>query len=499
MNCRLIQPILPLLLAGVICDGCDANRAHVAASAPLKSASIGPSGGTLSVTTAESASLAGTSITIPPGALTAAVTITISASAVAVAQPGDLAAGPVVDFGPDGTVFAIPALLTIPVIIPSGESPSDLIIEAVEASGAAQAIAVDSQSSGLAAFHSSGFTRFGGAIHHRHHDGGPETDAGTAGCSTDSDCGACAACVNGQCLSDGCVDAGATCHTNADCTADSYCLEPDCASSGTCAARPQVCPEDCASPELCGCDGQWYCNTCLAAAAGTNLHPDRTACLTEDAGPDGCTADSDCGGCPWVCVNGTCEQSTIDCAVDGGPALAWYHTCGYPVCQTDVDAGPDYDAGDCPAIGTTCSSPGATCGTPSAVNCGVVEICSDHDPSEGPCPISSRLFKDDIEYLDPAGLEKLHDRVLQTKLATYHYKSPYGDPDPKHVGFIIEDQPESPAVDRDRKGVDVYNYLGMVVATMQVQEREIADLRHELELARRNACPARPEKRSLHR
>jgi hypothetical protein len=118
----------------------------------------------------------------------------------------------------------------------------------------------------------------------------------------------------------------------------------------------------------------------------------------------------------------------------------------------------------------------------------VTEICSATNPAAGPCPISSRRFKSDIEYLDTPALQKVHDEVLQTKLATFHYKKPYGDPDPRHLGFIIEDQLHSPSVDQVRNGVDLYNYVSMVVGSLQVQEQEIRELRHELEETRKGVC-----------
>ena len=65
-----------------------------------------------------------------------------------------------------------------------------------------------------------------------------------------------------------------------------------------------------------------------------------------------------------------------------------------------------------------------------------------------------------------------------------------GDPTPKHLGFIVEDNLASPAVDPAHSRVDMYGYVSLVVAGMQVQEREIAELRAELEGARREmaAC-----------
>jgi hypothetical protein len=178
------------------------------------------------------------------------------------------------------------------------------------------------------------------------------------------------------------------------------------------------------------------------------------------------------------------------------PSLHWYTTCGYPVCGEPMDAGPDASASPdasvtCPAVGSACSSRGDTCGKATAANCGVTLLCDDHDPrgAHGDmCPISSRTFKDGVQYVSDAELSALHDEALGIKLATYRYKAQVGDPDPKHLGFIIEDNSKSLAVDQAHNRVDLYGYVSMVVAAMQVQEKEIASLRQELAEARQDIC-----------
>jgi hypothetical protein len=103
--------------------------------------------------------------------------------------------------------------------------------------------------------------------------------------------------------------------------------------------------------------------------------------------------------------------------------------------------------------------------------------------------VSSRKYKSDIEYVDDPGLAALHDETLAIRLATYRYEPQVADPGATHVGFIIEDAPaQSPAVDGRREHVDVYGYLSMVVATEQVQEREIAELRRQLALTKQGIC-----------
>jgi hypothetical protein len=176
-----------------------------------------------------------------------------------------------------------------------------------------------------------------------------------------------------------------------------------------------------------------------------------------------------------------------DAGGDAASQLQWYTTCGYPVCGP---FGPDAGAADagpaCAAVGSPCTAQGDTCGTPSSANCGVTLVCSSHDPkgSPGGCPISSKTYKDGIEYVSDAELRKLHDETLHVKLATYRYKPQVADPLASHLGFIIEDNPESVAVDRVHHRVDLYGYLSMLVATIQVQEKEIVDLRRELTATR---------------
>jgi hypothetical protein len=61
---------------------------------------------------------------------------------------------------------------------------------------------------------------------------------------------------------------GATCSGDQVCDwSDDSCGSAD--GEGTCAPRPEGCPEDC--PGVCGCDGLFYCNTCGAHSAGVDV------------------------------------------------------------------------------------------------------------------------------------------------------------------------------------------------------------------------------------
>lgn len=232
-------------------------------------------------------------------------------------------------------------------------------------------------------------------------------------------------------------------------------------------------------------DGQIDAGTGLCGSAACKTGELCCAGPTEACAPT-CMAASTCPVYGRPCLSDAGPP-----AVDSGPptqALTWYTTCGDPVCQIS-DAGA-VDAGACPKEGTPCTTKDQTCGDPNAPNaCGVILVCSNVDPkASGMCPRSSRKFKDDIRYADDAKLEALHDETLKIKLATYQYKSQFEDPKPTHLGFIIEDQPQSQAVEHGRDRVDMYGYLSMVVASMQVQEKEISELRRELEDAKRHTA-----------
>jgi hypothetical protein len=65
-----------------------------------------------------------------------------------------------------------------------------------------------------------------------------------------------------------------------ECDAKSYCHYTPAAqcgaadATGVCQPRPQVCPQDC--PGVCGCDGKFYCNSCMAQSAGVDVSPNTT-------------------------------------------------------------------------------------------------------------------------------------------------------------------------------------------------------------------------------
>ena len=162
-------------------------------------------------------------------------------------------------------------------------------------------------------------------------------------------------------------------------------------------------------------------------------------------------------------------------------ALTWYISCGDPACSGY--SGPFEGVPLCEgtADGDACTEEGATCDPKDS--CNATLTCGYRDPDSGPCPISLRRYKTDIHYLDRAEADQRADALLQTRLARYHYKG--ADPrQPARLGFLIDDQPTSPAVLPDGQHVDVYGYTSMAVATIQRQQAEIDALRAELDLLR---------------
>jgi len=192
--------------------------------------------------------------------------------------------------------------------------------------------------------------------------------------------------------------------------------------------------------------------------------------------------------------NATCERqadgqcgwtSTPDldaCLGGGGGALRWYTTCGDPVCSNDPDPFDDPSIPNCTGQehGDACTERDAQCD--GVASCGATLICTDRDPTMQPggCPISRARFKQDIAYLSEQELQDYHEQLMSMQLASYHYRTaPQSSP---QLGFIIEDIEPSAAVRGDH--VNLYGYLSMAVAAIQVQQRQIRALESELQALR---------------
>ncbi len=166
---------------------------------------------------------------------------------------------------------------------------------------------------------------------------------------------------------------------------------------------------------------------------------------------------------------------------DGG-GLHWYTSCGHPVCGSTPDPHDDPSIPNCSSerVGASCDDENERCD--GVANCGATLICAKSDPTLGPagCPRSRARFKEAIDYLSQQQLRDYRDQLLDLPLASYRYKdAPGAGP---QLGFVIEDIEPSVAVSGDR--VNMYGYLSMAVAAIQVQQDQIAELQRELERLR---------------
>jgi hypothetical protein len=165
-------------------------------------------------------------------------------------------------------------------------------------------------------------------------------------------------------------------------------------------------------------------------------------------------------------------------AADGGApqGLAWYETCGAPVCQGSPIDDPKLANCTGEKVGAACGTRDAECDLVS--ECGTRLRCTDEDPTMQPggCPISRARFKRDIAYLDAPERERVYRELLSIPIASYTYKRDAAAV--PQLGFIIEDVEPSPATRGDH--VNLYGYLSMAVNAVQLQAEKIAALEREL-------------------
>jgi hypothetical protein len=246
-----------------------------------------------------------------------------------------------------------------------------------------------------------------------------------------------------------------------------------------------------------GADVRLDCNTIMTcdSAKGWTISNDPTRA-------SGCPSPLNPASCPATRASVPDQQTCSTAAI-----------CHYPegTCSCEVYCGSQYPVGHLCEAGTPmtwqCSTTnqgcppteprlGAAC-TPVQGVCGYGNDCDSlayschdgtwHSTITG-CAVSSRRFKRGIHYLSEEELRSVADETLRTRVASYRYT--IGAPD-ERLGFIIEDDPLSPAVVHDKDRVDLYGYTTMTVATLQMQNREIEKLRGEVQALRRELESAR--------
>jgi hypothetical protein len=246
--------------------------------------------------------------------------------------------------------------------------------------------------------------------------------------------------------------------------------------TGDCSIVPQcdfLCPEGTINPvNASGCT-----ETCRCVRR-KDVCPNEPACGS--ACPPGTVNPTDRSGCITGCTCVPAPSMTTDAGVGG---LKLFYTCGDPVCR-GYTGGSGAPLCTTEKVGDSCAIDSQKCDPQD--DCNALVICASSDPTMRPggCPISRRRYKEDIHYLAPAELVRYRDEILAMKLATWRYKH---DPSKQRLGFMIDDNEGSAAVNAQRDLVDLYGYTSMAVATIQLQaqqiealEREVAEMRKAL-------------------
>lgn len=213
------------------------------------------------------------------------------------------------------------------------------------------------------------------------------------------------------------------------------------------------------------------CPSTIASSCPANVGAARDQPCTEDQ-----------AWCSWasgaVCRCTACRQGPINdplCALEA----TWHCSAAHPV-------SPDCPEG-IPRSGTPCSGVGCDYGCEYGGSYRCIEGIWKFDGEN--CPISTRAAKEDIHYLSAAEIEKLAVATEAMRLASYRYRSPAFGTAGRHLGFIIEDNPDVPAVSPSHQTVDLYGFTSMLLATTQAQARRLEQL--EREVARLKAARSR--------
>ena len=287
-------------------------------------------------------------------------------------------------------------------------------------------------------------------------DGGGGSDSGVTECTSKADCGPAPKSVAIQC-SDGSIggNTGRCLKTATGCAWE----RRECPTDACFDATPALSPvyKKCASTADCTViDFQINCCGSLHAT-GVNVTSKATVAT---CAADRATAFPKCQ-CPTTAP--IADDGTTDTGFSGAaPAV----TCNPKTSQCETSFTGE-------VCGSTTCKPGQTC-------CSGVPLPTPTCFDSGACPVSQRKHKKDITYLSETDRQRLSNELLGFPLATYRYKSE-SETDREHLGFIIDDVAPSPAVQPSGERVDMYGYQTMAVATLQIQARELAALRREVE------------------
>jgi hypothetical protein len=160
----------------------------------------------------------------------------------------------------------------------------------------------------------------------------PEFDCPSPIC----DCPAGTTCCFGCDGTVSCIGPGEPCSTcpsfacddDSPCPDGFYCdHDAGCGGPGQCEPTPTGCPRDC--PGVCGCNGDSYCNSCVAASAGVDVEHAGVCGEGECGSRSYCACDGGCEplvdlstGCICVCDDPfNCSGTLCDCDCGGATYL----------------------------------------------------------------------------------------------------------------------------------------------------------------------------------
>jgi hypothetical protein len=224
--------------------------------------------------------------------------------------------------------------------------------------------------------------------------------------------------------------------------------------------------------------------------------PNNQACGSAHVCGIMCLSSADCPP-NELCEGGACTKgggsssSSTSSSSSGTAGLEWYYTCGDIVCHGHTTQ--PVPACSTQTAGTPCTNAGVECDPGD--NCNRLLKCAATDPRSAGCAISRARFKHDIRYLPEGELAHVRDDLMTMRLTTWRYNHE-GDNGPEHLGFIIDDNPQSPSVDATGDRVDLYGYTSMAVAALQVQDKEIAGQRQQIAELQRAVDTLRAEVRA---
>jgi len=231
---------------------------------------------------------------------------------------------------------------------------------------------------------------------------------------------------------------------------------------------------------LCGYgnDPRDECNA-LASCTGSGWAISDPACTPPVIDPE-CpatlekTAGEPCDDPTMICIFGEFSCNCTNCPPPQpmcGGETEWF--CEQPHPDSECPVGRPLSGEPCSENGKVCEY---LCGPGNSMTCVDNIWQQTNSPS---CPISSRRFKNNIEYLAAEARQEIAEQTLSVRLAEYDYIGTI-PARTRRLGFVIEDHPDLAAVAENGANIDLYAYTSMVLATVQVQAEQIAALRREL-------------------